>query len=130
MQPLPIDHKVVDECRALAAQVAGDVQAFIHQHTTVAIERTVLRAYGVEGADPDGVPLVSTCIDRVRGAGKLGRGIARFLGLRLLRGAAGPQEAAEAIAYDADLETPDWFPPDEDIARVLEPHTRAAIERI
>src|SRR5688500_5424495 len=103
MQPLPIDQNVVDECRALAANVAGEVQSFINKHTTVAIERTVLRALGVEGADPDGVPLVNTCVERIRAAGKLGQGIAHWIGLRLLRGAAGPQEAAEAIAYEVDL---------------------------
>jgi beta-lysine 5,6-aminomutase alpha subunit len=130
MQPLPIDQSVVDECRALAARVAGDVQAFIDRHTTVAIERTVLRAYGVEGADPDGVPLVNTCVERVRAAGKLGRGISHYLGSRLVRGAAGPQEAAEAIAYDPELEAPDRRPAAEDVARALAPHTRAAIERI
>jgi beta-lysine 5,6-aminomutase alpha subunit len=129
MAPLPIDPQLVDECRALAAAVADQVQEFIRQHTTVAIERTVLRAYGVEGADPDGVPLVNTCVERVRAAGKLGQGIAALLGARLARGAADPQEAAEALAYEPEL-APERRPPPEDVARALAPHTRAALERI
>src|SRR6187455_2109727 len=92
MAPLPIDPKLVDECRTLAAAVADQVQEFIRRHTTVAIERTVLR---------------SSCVERVRAAGKLGQGIAALLGARLARGAADPQEAAEAIAYDTELEPPE-----------------------
>ena len=56
---LPIDEQTVERCRALAGDIAADVQRFIDRHTTVSIERTVLRAYGVDGADPDGVALHS-----------------------------------------------------------------------
>src|SRR5215470_7575303 len=130
MHPLPIDGRIVDECRDLAAHVAQGVMAFIREHTTVSIERTVLRAYGVDGADPDGVPLVNTCVERVRKSGQLGRGIAFFLGRHLVRGAADPQEAAEIIAYGQEPEPGAPGPSVEEIARALAPHTRAAIERI
>src|SRR5215813_9935486 len=98
---LPIDPAVVEECRALAAEVAAGVHGFIDHHTTSSIERTVLRAYGVQGADPNGVPLVNTCVDRFVKAGTLGRGIAYYLGCELARGAKSPQEAAEKMAYGA-----------------------------
>src|SRR5262244_2022841 len=130
MHPLPIDGRIVDECRDLAAQIAQGVMAFIREHTTVSIERTVLRAYGVEGADPDGVPLVNTCVERVRKSGQLGRGIAYFRGHHLVRGAADPQEAAETIAYGQEPEPGAPGPSLDEIGRVLAPHTRAAIERI
>jgi beta-lysine 5,6-aminomutase alpha subunit len=131
MHPLPIDHATVDHCRELAAEVAGGVMAFIREHTTVSIERTVLRSYGVEGADPDGVPLVNTCVERVRAAGLLGKGIAHFIGLRIVHGAADPQEAAEAIAYGpAEGIEGHGSPPAEVVARALEAPTRAAIDRI
>jgi len=104
VHPLPIDNAVVDECRALAADIAGAVQRFIDAHTTVSIERTVLRAYGIDGADADGVPLVNTCVDRCLAAGGAGHGIAWWLGRALARGAASPQEAAEALAYGGDLD--------------------------
>jgi beta-lysine 5,6-aminomutase alpha subunit len=131
MQPLPIDPNTVAECRALAAAVAGGVMAFIREHTTVSIERTVLRAYGVDGADPDGVPLVNTCVERVRKAGLLGQGIAAFLGRELVRGAATPQEAAEALAYGPEPDAGERGGPSPDeVARALAAPTRAAIDRI
>src|SRR5262245_46499473 len=102
MQPLPIDNGRVAECRAVAARIAGGVQRFIDAHTTVSVERTVLRALGVEGADADGVPLVNACVDRLLAAGRAADGAAFHVGARLARReAATVQEAAEALAYGA-----------------------------
>src|SRR2546423_7097991 len=100
MQPLPIDPGVVDECRRLAAEIAEGVHRFIDAHTTVSIERTVLRAYGIDGADAEGQPLVNACVERYWKSGLAGRGIATFLGRALARGAQGcdPQQAAEQLA--------------------------------
>ena len=85
MHPLPIDPRIVEECRALAGQVADQVQGFISGHTTVSIERTVLRAFGIDGVDGEGVPLVNRCVERYRQAGVLEHGIAAILGLLLVR---------------------------------------------
>ena len=99
MARVPLDTKVVDRCRRLASEVADDVQRFIDAHTTVGVERTVARAFGIEGVDDEGTPLVNTLVDRVHAAGLLGRGVAFFLGRELLRGAHSPQDAAERLAY-------------------------------
>ncbi|MCU1278190.1 MAG: L-beta-lysine 5,6-aminomutase alpha subunit, partial [bacterium] len=130
MHPLPIDNSVVDECRALAGDIAAGVQRFIDAHTTVSIERTVLRAYGIDGADAEGVPLVNSCVDRYLAAGGIGRGIAWWLGRALARGAADPQEAAEALAYGGDVDDGKGGPARADIEAALAPHTAAALERI
>src|SRR4051794_35544199 len=100
MQALPIDPAVVVECRAVAGRIAAEVQRFIDAHTTVSIERTVLRAMGVEGADDGGVPLVNTSVDRLLAAGRLGDGVAFIVGALIARGlASSAQEAAEVLAY-------------------------------
>lgn len=142
MQPLPIDAAVVEACRALAARVAEPVQQFIDRHTTVSVERTVLRALGVEGADTDGVPLVNTCVERLRRAGLLGEGVAAHVGALLIDGAAANlQEAAERLAYGpAPAATPralrgeDGPEPRarerERIAAALAPAVEAALARI
>ena len=128
MHPLPIDSQLVDDCRHRAAEVAGGVHRFIDLHTTVSIERTVLRAYGVDGANAEGVPLVNTCVDRVLEAGQLSRGIATFVGHALKRGAQGVQEAVEEIAYGGPIESP--AEGREEIAVWLKPHTAAAFARL
>ncbi|MCC6644853.1 MAG: D-lysine 5,6-aminomutase subunit alpha [Polyangiaceae bacterium] len=99
MATLPLDHEKIERCRALAASIADDVQGFIDAHTTVGVERTTLRAYGVTGVDPDGVPLVNTLTDRLAREGALAVGAATHLARALLAGAGSVQEAAEALAY-------------------------------
>ncbi|MCA1663857.1 MAG: lysine 5,6-aminomutase subunit alpha, partial [Myxococcales bacterium] len=130
MHPLPIDDSVVDECRALAGDIAAGVQRFIDAHTTVSIERTVLRAYGIDGANAEGVPLVNSCVDRYLAAGSVGRGIAWWLGRALARGAANPQEAAEELAYSANVDDGSGGPSPSDVMAALAPHTASALGRI
>src|SRR5678815_5350100 len=102
MQPLPIDPSIVDDCRRLAAEIAEGVHRFIDAHTSVSIERTVLRAYGIDGADAEGVPLVNACVERYWQSA--GQGIATFLGRALAKGAADPQQAAEQLAWGSDFD--------------------------
>jgi beta-lysine 5,6-aminomutase alpha subunit len=125
-----MDPRKVALCRELAAEIADEVQRYIDSHTTVGVERTVLRAYGAEGVDDQGVPLVNTAVDRYRNAGLLGRGIAFFLGRALLAGAANPQEAAERLAFAPDLDSGDGEPDPELAVHALAPHTEAALTRI
>src|SRR6185312_6190356 len=99
MANVPMDPAIVEACRGFAANIADDVQRFIDRHTTVGVERTVARAYGVVGADPEGTPLANKLVDRLHAAGLTGRGVAYFLGRALHEGAASVQEAAEALAY-------------------------------
>jgi beta-lysine 5,6-aminomutase alpha subunit len=99
MAQVPADPAAIAACRAFAAEIADDVQRFIDQHTTVGVERTVARAYGVVGADAEGTPLANTLVDRLHAAGLTGRGVAYFLGRALIEGASSVQEAAEAMAF-------------------------------
>lgn len=130
MLNVPMDPQKVARCRELAASVADDVQAYIDAHTSVGVERTILRAYGVTGVDDQGAPLVNLAVERYAKAGLLGRGISFFLGRALLDGAKDPQEAAERLAYGPELDRGEGGP---SIARILEalaPHTREAIDRV
>ena len=77
-------------------------RAALHRrHTTVGVERTVARAYGIVGADAEGTPLVNAWSTGSTREGLVGRGVAFFLGRALLAGAASVQEAAEALAFGA-----------------------------
>src|SRR5580704_18242342 len=125
-----MDLAKVVRCRALAAEIASDVQGYIDLHTTVGVERTILRAYGAEGVDDVGVPLVNTAVDRYREAGLLGRGIAFFLGRALLAGAASVQDAAERLAYASEVDRAEGGPDPEAATEALRPPTEAALARI
>src|SRR5579859_6201003 len=104
MATVPMDVQKVARCRALAAEIAADVQRYIDRHTTAGVERTILRAYGAEGVDDQGVPLVNTAVDRLKEAGLLGRGVAFHLGRALLAGARDVQDAAERLAFAPEVD--------------------------
>ncbi len=125
-----MDVRKVARCREIAAEIADDVQRYIDSHTTVGVERTILRAYGAEGVDDAGVPLANTAVDRYREAGLLGRGISFFLGRALLAGAANIQDAAERLAYAPDIDRGDGEPGHHAAREALRPHTEAALGRI
>jgi beta-lysine 5,6-aminomutase alpha subunit len=130
MPAVPMDVRKVARCREIAAEIADDVQRYIDRHTTVGVERTILRSYGAEGADDAGVPLVNTAVDRYGDAGLLGRGIALFLGRLLLGGATSVQDAAERLAYAPELDRADTGPGPEAAREALAPYTKAALDRI
>jgi beta-lysine 5,6-aminomutase alpha subunit len=130
MATVPMDAGKVARCRALAGDIADDVQRYIDAHTTVGVERTILRAYGADGVDDQGAPLVNTAVERYREAGLIGRGIALLLGRALLAGAANPQEAAERLAYGPALDRLEGGPSPAEVSEALRPHTAEALARI
>src|SRR5258708_9368257 len=99
MASVPMDTAKVARCRSLASDIAGDVQQYVDRHTTVGVERAVLRALGAEGVDDRGVPIVNTAVERYRAAGLLGRGIARFLGAALAARAGDVQDAPDRLPF-------------------------------
>ena len=104
MALVPMDTQKVAACRALAAEVADDVQRYIDTHTSVGVERTIVRAYGIEGVDDEGIPLVNALVDRIHAAGGLEHGASYYLGRELLRGRRSVQEAAERLAFAPEVD--------------------------
>ncbi len=130
MATVPLDAHKVARCRELAREIAGDLQDYIDAPTKVGVERTVVRAYGAEGVDDQGVPLVNTAVDRYREAGLLGRGIALFLGRSLLAGASSVQDAAKRLAYGPDIDDGAGGPTPDAAREALASHTAASLARI
>jgi beta-lysine 5,6-aminomutase alpha subunit len=97
MANLFVDDSQVARARELAASITEPVLGFINQHTTVSIERTVLRLFGLSGAGPRGVPLVNTLVDRLHAAKVLDRGAAWWLGRALRMGANSPIDAVQKL---------------------------------
>ncbi len=130
MANVPVDVEKVARCRALAREIATDVQAYIDTHTSVGAERTMLRAYGADGVDDRGAPLVNLAVDRLRDNGVLGLGAAHFMGRKLLLGASSVQDAAERMAFAPEIDLGEGGPSDADVRAVLEPFAKAALTRI
>ncbi len=93
---LELDTALVDEAFSLADDISAPVVDFARRHTTVAIERTVARLFGVDGVDDLGVPLPNVLVDAL--GPRLGEGLALPLAATCAGTGRPPQEVAEAIA--------------------------------
>jgi beta-lysine 5,6-aminomutase alpha subunit len=127
---IALDQTLVEQCRSLASDITGEVQRFIGAHTTVGVERTVLRALGVEGVDAEGAPLVNTLVDRLLRAGLLERGAAFYLGREMLRRRVSAQVAAEYLAYGEEEPRAEGSEERAQIAGALAADTASALARI
>ncbi len=84
--------------REVAQHVIEPVFDLIRRHTTVSVERTVLRLFGISDAGPSGIPLPNLMTDRLQAAGVLNRGAAYWYGRALQLGARSPLDAVERLA--------------------------------
>ncbi|HEU0193511.1 MAG TPA: lysine 5,6-aminomutase subunit alpha, partial [Gaiellales bacterium] len=101
---LALDDALVEEAHALAETIADPVMEFARGHTTVAVERTVARLFGVDGVDDLGVPLPNVLVDALGPA--LADGLALPLAAACVAAKRSPQQVAEALAAgEQQLET-------------------------
>jgi beta-lysine 5,6-aminomutase alpha subunit len=103
---LELDPTLVARARELAARAAGPVIELARQHTTVSVERAVLRLAGLTGTDPltgegaadNTVPWVNRVVDAVREQTGLEHGVALPVWHALTSGAASSlQSLAESV---------------------------------
>ncbi len=85
---LDLDPATVRRARSLARRAGRPIVKLAKGHTTVSVERAVLRLAGLQGADPDGTPWVNRLADAVRADVGLEHGIALPVWDALARGAA------------------------------------------
>jgi len=82
---LRLDPTLVRRARSLARRAGRPVVDLARTHTTVSVERAVLRLGGIEGADPEGIPWVNRLVDAVRADAGLEHGVALPVWDALLR---------------------------------------------
>jgi beta-lysine 5,6-aminomutase alpha subunit len=76
---LDLDQGLVESCRDAAARISADVAERIAGMTTLSVERTVARLFGVDGANDLGAPLPNVLVEHVRSSGGLGKGVAYWI---------------------------------------------------
>jgi beta-lysine 5,6-aminomutase alpha subunit len=88
VKKLDLDPATVRKARSLARKAGRPIVDLARRHTTVSVERAVLRLAGLTGADTDGIPWVNRLADTVRADVGLEHGIALPVWDALLRGEA------------------------------------------
>ncbi|TCO37786.1 beta-lysine 5,6-aminomutase alpha subunit [Kribbella antiqua] len=85
---LDLDPVTVRKARSLARKAGRPIVNLARQHTTVSVERAVLRLAGLPGADTEGIPWVNRLADTVRADVGLEHGLALPVWDALVRGEA------------------------------------------
>ena len=93
-----LDFVEVEHARDVARRIAGQVQDFVEDYTTVAVERTLCRFLGIDGVDENEVPMPNVVVDELKSKGALGQGVMFYVGNAMAETGKTPQQIAEAIA--------------------------------
>ena len=95
---LGLDFNKVARAKGLAKNIATDVQSFVEHYTTVATERTICRALGIDGVDENMVPIPNRVVDELKDKGVLGQGALFYIANAMISTGLQPQQIAEKIA--------------------------------
>ncbi len=97
MAQLPLKQEQIDYVKDLAGNISAQVQEFISRYSSVSVERTILRLYGVDGVDGRGTPLSNRIIDIIQGANLLRNGISRSFAAAMVASGRDAQVTARLI---------------------------------
>jgi beta-lysine 5,6-aminomutase alpha subunit len=126
---LRIDAGMVGAARSLAGGIVEPVGAFIDAHSTVSVERSVLRLLGVDGVGPGDVPLPNLFVERL-GADRLALGAARWLGGLVAQTGRSADDVAGAIGDGTLSMSLADEAPEEAARRALAGTVRRALARV
>lgn len=127
---LGLDFNKVNHAKEVARNIAVDVQKFVEQYTTVAVERTLCRLLGIDGVDANDVPLPNVMVNEIKDKGVLGDGILFFIANAIIDTGLSPQEIAEKVAAgELDLTAVPAYP-EEKRQMALKPFVEAGLKRI
>lgn len=125
-----LDFQKVEHARGVARKIASQVQDFVGNYTTVAVERTICRLLGIDGVDANDVPLPNVVVDDLKSKGLLGQGVMFYVGNAILETSMSPQQIAEAIAQGKMDVSQFPLHSGTEVAKAVQPYVDAAIERI
>ncbi|MCQ2349399.1 MAG: lysine 5,6-aminomutase subunit alpha [Paludibacteraceae bacterium] len=125
-----LDFAKVAHAKQVAKNIADDVQQFVENYTTVAVERTICRLLGIDGIDANDVPLPNVVVDQIKDKGVLGEGVIFFLGNAMIETGLSAQAIAEQVAEGKLDITQCKAHSQEEINAILQPTIDANVARI
>ncbi len=127
---LGLDFKKVEKAKGLAKEIASEVQTFVEQYTTVAVERTLCRLMGIDGVDENMVPLPNVVVDHLKDKGVLNDGVLFYLANAMKATGMQPQEIAEGVAKGSMDLTRIEVTDKNTLLKILDPVVNSSIEKI
>ncbi|MBK6937582.1 MAG: lysine 5,6-aminomutase subunit alpha [Chitinophagaceae bacterium] len=127
---LGLDFTKVAEAKKLARNIAGNIQDFVKDYSTVASERTLCRLIGIDGVNADDVPYPNVVVDYLSEKKVLEQGVLFWLGHSIASTGLSPQQLAEKIADESFDITKTEIQSIEKFHAALQPHIDKAVQRI
>ena len=127
---LGLDFKRVEHARMLSKSIADDVQGFVVNYTTVAVERTLCRLMGIDGTDENQVPLPNIVVDELKRKGVLNQGVLFYIANTMVNTGLSPQQIAEKISDGSIDITKLPIVAKSEIDSIVKPEIEESIERI
>lgn len=127
---LGLDFGKVEHARSLAGSIAKDVQNFVNNYTTVAVERTLCRLMGIDGVDANGVPLPNVVVEHLKERNALSDGVLFHIANAMAQYGLSPQEIAEKIASSEIDLLECGVASGQEREKILEPIVQHSLDRI
>jgi len=125
-----LDFAKVGYAKSIAKDIANEVQQFVVNYTTVAVERTLCRLLDIDGVDPDGVPLPNVLVDSLKEKGVLEQGVIFYIGNAMVETGLSPQQIATRVSEGKLDLTALNVHPREEIDKAIQPMVTASLQRI
>lgn len=98
MSKLHLEQDRIVYGRSLAAEIVKQVRTHIDAHTTVSVERSVLRLLDIDGVDAAGVPLANIVVESLQQENALARGAMYWVVNAVVHLNLTAQQVAEGVA--------------------------------
>ncbi|HPT70724.1 MAG TPA: lysine 5,6-aminomutase subunit alpha [Candidatus Cloacimonadota bacterium] len=97
MLKLAIDPKKIEKARNYAHSIASSGKWLFDRYSSVAIERTVVRLMGIDGANEEGEPYPNMIVDHLKQRNALERGVAYWIANAMIAYGITSQEVADKV---------------------------------
>ena len=97
MPHIQLDQEQIKRVKEYAKKVADEINTMIEQYSTVSVERTVLRLYGVDGVDKNDTPLPNRLVEMLQDMDLLDSGASHHFAAAALESGRNPQVTAELL---------------------------------
>lgn len=130
MLKLELNQDLVKRSRIAAQKITGDFNWLFDGYSSVAIERTVLRLMGIDGADEGGKPLPNIVIDQLTEHSAISKGAAVWVANAMHIKGLSAQQVAQQVASGQLLLSELPLADNADILAVLSPLTDKMLSHI
>ena len=98
MSKLILDQHQIEASKTYAKLIVDDVMSYIYKHTTVSVERSILRLLGIDGINEFDVPYVNIIVDHIKREADLSKGVCHYVSYALQEYHITPNELAKKIS--------------------------------